>query len=76
MIDKTRYGTWEEWKAIGYHVKQGERSVKRHNNIPVFSEHQVELDKQTVPSYNGYHDEEEWDEEDVGFMYDMGFGDR
>lgn len=75
-MDTTRYGTWEEWKELGYHVIKGEKSHKRYNNIPVFSEHQVELDSKGVPSYYLVDDEDEYDEDDIRFMYDMEFGDR
>lgn len=76
-MDTTRYGTWEEWKEMGYHVIKGEKSTKRYNGVAVFSEHQVELDSKVVPSYTYLDDDDgEYDEEDVGFMYDMGFGDR
>lgn len=74
-MDTTRYGTWDEWKELGYHVIKGEKSTKRYNGAAVFSEHQVEKTVIKSPIIHLY-DDGEYDIEDVGFMYDMGFGDR
>lgn len=75
-MDKTRYGTWDEWKELGYHIKKGEKSGKRYNGVAVFSEFQVEKTvpnvKYDTPLY--YDDGEEWDEFDIDFQ--SAFGDR
>jgi hypothetical protein len=51
------YKTYNEWKAVGKHVRRGEcSSHKNKNGVAVFGDNQV--------LHNGNHQQEDYDEED------------
>lgn len=67
MLDKTRWGTWDEWKVEGYRVLKGEKATFK-NGIPMFSEYQViKLEQKSKRTYDtrAWQHDEDWDELDT-----------
>lgn len=67
MIDKTRWGTWDEWKVEGYRVLKGEKATIK-NGIPMFSERQVvRIEQQPRKTYatKSWIYDDDWNELDT-----------
>lgn len=63
MIDKTRWGTWDEWLAEGYRVFKGEKATYK-NGKPMFSEFQVGKPKTKSYDTRAWQHDEDWNELD------------
>ena len=77
--------TWDEWKALGFHVKKGEKSMKRNiEGVALFSLEQVEKTQKYYPnttsgirtSHTSATREKWYSEEDESYYQwvDDGFG--